>query len=903
MSAYPPVSSSETSHDVLSDGETNKYAISVVEKKWQNYWYQNQVFSANAHSPRPPFYVLEMFPYPSGTLHMGHARNYAIGDALARYRWAQGFEVLHPMGWDACGLPAENAALNHGVNPKEWTYRNASVMKEQCLSLGFSHDWSREFFSCDPTYFRHEQKIFLDFYAHGLAYRKESYVNWDPKEQSVLANEQVVDGKGWRSGAVVEKRLLNQWFLKITDFAEELLEGLKGLTQWPEAVREMQTHWIGQSHGLTVTFKGVIDESVHHDPLSLDIFTTRPETLFGATFCAVAWDHPWVSYTLSEHRSNVDLLVKDCRQKGTSSRVMETVEQKGAWTGLWVHHPLILGKTLPVVVANYVSSDYGTGAIFGCPGHDGRDYALAIDLDLPIAWVIEPEGADCALLAEPQGPYIGDGIMKNSGFLNGLSLSDARSAMVDHCEKAGLGAGKTLYRLRDWGVGRQRYWGVPIPMIHCQSCGVVPVPDVDLPIVLPENVRFDQPGNPLQNHPTWKNVRCPSCGQDAQRETDTFDTFMESSWYFARFCDPHNGDKAFSGDQAEHWLPVHQYVGGIEHAVMHLLYARFFTKALKKCGYWTLSEPFQGLFTQGMVCHKTYQSQDGTWLLPEEVDDQGRRRCDGSVVRIGRSEKMSKSKCNVVGVTDVVQTYGADAVRLFVLSDTPPQKDLEWSEEGIEGAWRYVRRLWSLFQKYQGAYAQISDDRGDVPSITSDHALGLHRSTHRFIQNLQHTMEGYGLNKYVALLREWSNLLGRVILSQDQDSGHHGSAKQEDAIILTTALSDRWVLRQSWISFIQATAPIMPHLAEEMASVLGLSPGIHLKPWITVDETLLQEECKVIGVQINGKHRGSLSMSATATEQELLDAVKHNASFSKYTQGVWKRTIVVPGRMISIIVE
>jgi len=870
--------------------ENDKYPIRMVEKKWQKYWYDNQVFSADTDSARPPFYVLEMFPYPSGTLHVGHARNYSIGDALARFRWAKGYEVLHPMGWDACGLPAENAALTHGVNPKEWTYRNAAVMREQCLSLGFSHDWSREFFSCDPQYFRHEQKIFLDFYAHGLAYRKESYVNWDPKEQTVLANEQVVNGKGWRSGEVVEKRLLKQWFLKITDFADELLDDLDGLTQWPDAVRDMQTHWIGRSYGLSIPFERAEGTAAHSGSDSLAIFTTRPETLFGAAFCAIAWDHPWVKDALPDYRTDLDVLIQECRQRGTSSRIMETVDQKGAFTGLYVRHPLVPEKTLPVVVANYVNSDYGTGAVFGCPAHDVRDYALAIHMELPLIPVVQPNDD-----SGPDGPYLGDGVMMNSAFLDGLSVSDARFVIIDHCVKMGLGSAKTLYRLRDWGVGRQRYWGVPIPMIHCPSCGVVPVPESDLPVVLPEDVRFDQPGNPLSHHPTWKHVPCPSCGKEAQRETDTFDTFMESSWYFGRFCDPHYSERAFSADKAEYWLPVDQYVGGIEHAVMHLLYARFFTKALKKCGYWNISEPFQGMFTQGMVCHKTYQAQDGRWLFPEEVDDQGRRRSDGAKVTIGRSEKMSKSKCNVVGVTDMVDTYGADAVRLFVLSDTPPQKDFEWSEEGIQGAWRYVRRLWALFQQFQGVYSHCSDD-AEKPSVLSDPAMHLYRASHRFLFNLEQAMEGYGLNKYAALLRQWSNLLASVRVSQED----HPVTKDE-GILLSTE-SDRWVLRQSWIWFVQAIAPIMPHLAEEMGSVLGIAPGIHRRPWPNIDQKMLQADDIIMAVQINGKHRGTISIPSTASQEEMVDAVKNTPALEKYLQGEWKRTIVVPGRMVSIVV-
>jgi leucyl-tRNA synthetase len=977
---------------------SEKYALNQVEKKWQKYWYENNVFAADDASAKPPFYVLEMFPYPSGTLHMGHARNYAIGDALARFRWAKGYEVLHPMGWDACGLPAENAALKHDIHPKTWTYDNAAAMKKQFFSLGFSHDWSREFFSCDPSYYRHEQKMFLDFLAHNLAYRKESYVNWDPQERSVLANEQVVDGRGWRSGAVVEKRLLKQWFLKITDFAEELLHDLDDLTQWPEAVRDMQRHWIGKSKGLNLTFQrvpngevlGAEDVSTNRDVAgknkepadpdskTLEIFTTRPETLYGATFCAIAWDHPWVHQALPEYQGDLGVFIKECQQKGTSSRIMETEAQRGVRTGIFVRHPFLHEVTLPVVVANYVSSDYGTGAIFGCPAHDERDYGLAKILGLPIVHVIRPEdpSEDPSIVtagagdgetvdatgiteAEPaetetvtagartettaagtftsaeretvaarartqaspgdaatQTPYTGDGIMVASDFLNGLTVIQARATMIDHCVQAGLGQAKTLYRLRDWGVGRQRYWGVPIPIIYCPSCGTIPVPEKDLPVVLPEDVRFDQPGNPLQNHPTWKNVPCPSCGIEAQRETDTFDTFFESSWYFARFCDPHNTQKAFSPELAQRWLPVHQYVGGIEHAVMHLLYARFFTKALKKCGYWNIGEPFQGMFTQGMVCHKTFQGADGSWLSPEEVDFEGKRCCDGSAVVVGRSEKMSKSKCNVVGVTQMVDTYGADAVRLFVLSDTPPQKDLEWTEEGIEGAWRYVRRVWSLFQGNL-EYCLMAPWPSEMPKTFSENGTQLRRVSHKFLANLEQSMAGYGLNKYAALLREWSNMLGRISVSLDaagagnfaqvsagnnESDAAAGNFAKQYTVTLKNTPSDVWALRESWTYFVQAVAPIMPHLAEEMGSFLGFQPGIHLRMWPDVDQNLLQEDRVTMGVQINGKHRGVVQLSSAATEQEIIQAVRENVALQKHLGGVWTRTIVIPGRMISIVV-
>jgi leucyl-tRNA synthetase len=845
------------------------YNAEQIEKKWQTQWKKDAVFQTETHSKKPCFYVLEMFPYPSGTLHMGHARNYAIGDVMARYYWANGYNVLHPMGWDACGLPAENAALKKGVHPRAWTYDNARIMKKQCLSLGFTHDWSREIFSCDPDYFCHEQKMFLNFYDKGFAYQKEGYVNWDPVEQSVLANEQVIDGKGWRSGAFVEKKLLKQWFLRITDFAQPLLDDLDKLDQWSESVRTMQKNWIGKSKGANIDFP------ILHTDKKLSVFTTRPETLFGATFCAVAWDHPLVAQSTAP---SVDAFVTECKQGMVSATHTETLEKKGIDLGITVRHPLCDDITLPVYCVNYVQSDYGKGAIFACPAHDQRDFDFAHVHALPCKPVIVPEEGPHDFA---KGPYSGPGTMIHSGALNGLSVEKAREKVIAMLKESGSGKEETTFRLRDWGIGRQRYWGVPIPMIHCPTCGTVPVPEKDLPVTLPDDVDFQKTGNPLDNHPTWKHTKCPVCHGNAQRETDTFDTFFESSWYFARFCDPHNKDKAFAQDIAEKWLPVNQYIGGVEHAVMHLLYARFFTKMLRACGYWNLSEPFKSLFTQGMVCHKTFRAPDGTWLFPCDVTKEGRSVHDGSVVTIGRSEKMSKSKCNVVGVTEMIQAYGADAVRLFLLSDTPPHKDFEWTETGIEGSWRYVRRVWNLLAEKISLCQDVCWPI-DMPLQETDAGNGLRRCAHKTVEKINQSIAEYTLNKYVAYLREFGNAIHDFT---------------------PTNAFEKWALKESLIFFVQMMAPIMPHIAEESRSLLGIKENIHTIPWPKVQNSLFDNEKTSFSVHINGKHRGTILAPKDTDQESLCTMIRQDPALTPRIQGTWDRIIFVPEKMINIIIK
>src|SRR5689334_20677124 len=672
---------------------SGRFDPNAADRKWQERWAEAQSFRADSDSEKTKSYVLEMFPYPSGRIHMGHVRNYTMGDVIARYRRMQGHEVLHPMGWDAFGMPAENAAMERKVHPGEWTWANIDTMRDQLKRIGFALDWSREFATCDPAYYGQEQALFLDLYEAGLVYRKESEVNWDPVDMTVLANEQVIDGRGWRSGAPVERRKLAQWFLKITDFADDLLEGLKELDDWPEKVRLMQENWIGKSKGLEFRFAlaqlvGGID--------SVEVFTTRPDTIFGSSFVAVAADHP-IAQAVAATNAEAAEFIAECKAGGTSAAELETAEKKGFRTSVEVVHPLDAEWRLPVYIANFVLMDYGTGALFGVPGHDQRDFEFARKYDLPIKRVV---AASADVAPEPIGAEAENapGVAVNSQFLDGLATEQAAAEVIRRAEQAGWGRGTIQYRLRAWGVSRQRYWGTPIPIIHCPSCGAVPVPHEQLPVTLPEDVDFGTPGNPLDRHPTWKQVSGLNFGGAATRETATLDTSVDSSWYCMRLASQ-PADQPFDRAEAEKWLPVAQYVGGVEHAILHLLYARFWTRALERLGRIGMSEPFRGLFTQGMVTHETYRAGDGSWLSPDEVKREGDDWIhieSGAPVTTGRVEKMSKSKKNTVDPGPIVDRYGADAVRWFMLSDSPPERDLEWSENGIQGAWRFVQRLWQI---------------------------------------------------------------------------------------------------------------------------------------------------------------------------------------------------------------
>ncbi|MDA0961286.1 MAG: leucine--tRNA ligase, partial [Proteobacteria bacterium] len=735
----------------------NHYDAPAIEKKWQDKWEEADCFAASIDHEKPKYYVLEMFPYPSGRIHMGHVRNYTLGDVVARYRRAKGFNVLHPMGWDAFGLPAENAAMERGVHPGKWTIENIAAMRTQLKSMGLSYDWSREFATCSPDYYKHEQKMFLKFLEAGLAYRKESWVNWDPVENTVLANEQVVDGCGWRSGAPVERRLLSQWFLKITDFADELLAAIGDLDRWPDRVRLMQQNWIGKSEGARVRFaidgKGPDGADDH-----IEVFTTRPDTLFGASFVAIAANHPLAIAIGKSNQAAADFIA-ECAKLGTSEAAVETAEKKGFDTGLHASHPLDPAIKLPIHIANFVLMDYGTGAIFGCPAHDQRDLDFANAYGLKILPVVLPDGEDAANFSVSDTAYTGPGKLFNSGAWNGLDIEAGKAAAIAAITAASAGSGETTYRLRDWGVSRQRYWGCPIPIIHCGDCGPVPVPEKDLPVTLPEDVDFAGSGNPLSRHPSWKHTSCPKCGKAAAREQDTFDTFFESSWYFLRYADPASDD-GVNGEAAAYWLPVDQYIGGVEHAVLHLLYSRFFTRALSKVGYLDLGEPFAGLMTQGMVCHQTFQDKSGKWLFPTDVvkkRDAWVQIVDDSEVTAGRIEKMSKSKRNVVDPELIIQNYGADTARLFMLSDSPPERDMEWTESGVEGASRFLKRVWRMAQDPELA------PRGAAPLPDSEgSALALIRMAHKSIIGLSADIENFRFNRAVAQLHMLANAIADV---------------------------------------------------------------------------------------------------------------------------------------------
>src|ERR1019366_5588504 len=687
-----------------------------AETRWQKIWDEQDIFATRNHAPGPKYYVLEMFPYPSGRIHMGHVRNYTMGDVVARYKRAKGFNVLHPMGWDAFGMPAENAAMANKIHPKTWTYENIAAMKAQLKSMGLSLDWKREIATCDPSYYQHQQKMFLGFWRAGLVERRKSKVNWDPVDQTVLANEQVIEGRGWRSGALVEQRELTQWFFKITAFAQDLLDSIDRLERWPEKVRIMQRNWIGRSEGLLVRF-ALAPATTPNGESELDVFTTRPDTLFGAKFLALAPDHP---LTLEAAGRNPALaaFIAECRLTGTAQELIDKAEKRGFDTGMKAIHPFDPDWKLPVYVANFILMDYGTGAIFGCPAHDQRDLEFANKYGLGNTPVVCPPGEDPKTFRIDTTAYDGDGVLINSRFLDGMTTKAAKEDIARRLEATSLGnrpqaKREVNYRLRDWGISRQRYWGCPIPVIHCAACGVVPVPARDLPVELPRDMSFDAPGNPLDRHPSWKHVACPTCGGEGRRETDTMDTFVDSSWYFVRFTDPWNEDAPATPAMVEKFLPVDQYIGGIEHAILHLLYARFFTRAMQAAGYvGALKEPFSGLFTQGMVVHETYRGKDGAWLYPSEIrltaDESGRHayRLDGGEeIAIGAIEKMSKSKKNTVDPDDIIADFGADTARWFVLSDSPPERDVIWTEEGVQGAAKFVQRLWRLAGELKGLAA------------------------------------------------------------------------------------------------------------------------------------------------------------------------------------------------------
>jgi leucyl-tRNA synthetase len=874
----------------------SRYDFKTNEAKWQDAWHQSGAFTTPESLTGPKAYVLEMFPYPSGRIHVGHVRVYTLGDVIARYKRARGFNVLHPMGWDAFGLPAENAAIENKVHPRVWTQQNIGHMRAQLQSMGLSIDWTREVTTCDPDYYRHEQKMFLDFVKAGLAYRRESWVNWDPVDQTVLANEQVIDGKGWRSGAPVEKRKLSQWFLRITAFGDELLNDLNSLEHWPERVRIMQENWIGRSEGARLRFQlaaGADHTTARAIPsgveTTLNVFTTRPDTIFGAAFVAVAPNHP-LAEALAQDDVELRAFIQDCNALGTSEEAIEKADKKGFFTGLSVDHPFIIGHKLPVYVANFILMDYGTGAIFGCPAHDQRDLDFARKYDLPVRPVVVPTEEDPASFTIGDEAYTGEGRLANSAFLDGLDVSQAKVEATQRLAANNMGATEISYRLRDWGVSRQRYWGCPIPIIHCAACGPQPVPDKDLPVVLPEDVNFDQPGNPLAHHPTWKIVICPKCGGDAERETDTFDTFFESSWYFARYCAPNSQD-AIERAAADYWLPVDQYVGGIEHAVLHLLYSRFFTKALKQCGYINISEPFDGLLTQGMVCHETYRDGMGKWLYPEEVQREAGgalvQTGTGSPVTLGRSEKMSKSKKNVVDPQTIIDAYGADTVRLFIVSDSPPERDLDWTDSGIDGAWRYLGRLWRLVEE---AAPDLPAPGSPVPTNLTPEGNGnaggaafeLRRATHKAIRDVSEDIDRLHFNRMVAHFRELTNTI---------------------ADLKGTEPDTQWARREGLEALIRLAAPTIPHIAEQLWAMLGHSDMLVTLPWPEADNRLVVDDTVTIAIQVNGKLRGTIELAKDADQEVVKNAAMSLEGVQMAMAGKpARKVIVVPNRIVNVVV-
>ncbi|WP_312411242.1 leucine--tRNA ligase [Shinella sp.] len=883
---------------------TERYNPRDAEPRWQAKWNDENVFLTDNNDPREKYYVLEMFPYPSGRIHMGHVRNYAMGDVVARYKRARGYNVLHPMGWDAFGMPAENAAMQNKVHPKGWTYENIATMRGQLKSMGLSLDWSREFATCDVEYYQRQQHLFLDFLEKGLVYRKQSKVNWDPVDHTVLANEQVIDGRGWRSGALVEQRELTQWFFRITDFSQDLLDSLETLDQWPEKVRLMQSNWIGRSEGMLVRWEVVKDAKLAATALSAEeqlsaeitVYTTRPDTLFGASFIAIAADHPWAKAAAAQNPA-IEEFAEECRRAGTSLAALETAEKKGIDTGIRVRHPFNPEWELPVYIANFVLMDYGTGAIFGCPSGDQRDLDFARKYDLPVVPVVMPKDADAANFTIGDEAYVGDGIMINSRFLDGLGTKEAFDEVANRLSAATLGnrpvgERKVNFRLRDWGISRQRYWGFPIPVIHCDDCGVVPVPKADLPVKLPDDVTFDKPGNPLDRHPTWRHVACPNCGKDARRETDTMDTFVDSSWYFARFTAPWENNPTDPA-AANAWLPVDQYIGGIEHAILHLLYSRFFTRAMQATGHLDLKEPFKGLFTQGMVVHETYSRGDGAkreWVTPAEIrieDIDGKRRAvhveSGEEIAIGSIEKMSKSKKNVVDPDDIIASYGADTARFFMLSDSPPDRDVIWSEAGVEGAHRFVQRVWRLLSEAAPALTAAKGRPG-----MEGEALAVSQVAHRTLKAVQGDYDKLAFNKAVARIYEFVNALASPLTAA-------AAGKASDDLISA--------LRDAVDILIRIVAPMTPHLAEECWRAIGGEGLIAMSPWPSYEERLVAENEITLPVQINGKKRADLTIGRDADQSAVEAAVLAIEAVQAALAGQRpKKIIVVPQRIVNVVV-
>ncbi|WP_146584999.1 leucine--tRNA ligase [Puniceibacterium confluentis] len=850
----------------------SRYDPAAIEPKWQQAWDEALTFKATRSDDKPKYYVLEMFPYPSGRIHIGHVRNYTMGDVIARYKLATGHAVLHPMGWDAFGLPAENAAMASGGHPKDWTYQNIADMRAQMKPLGLSIDWSREFATCDPEYYGQQQALFLDMLEQGLVYRKNAVVNWDPVDMTVLANEQVENGRGWRSGAVVERRELTQWFFKISDMADDLLQALDGLDDWPAKVKLMQANWIGKSRGLQFAFS-TIDAPDGFD--RIEVYTTRPDTLMGASFLGISPDHP-LAKQLEKDNAELAAFNAECRRMGTSEEELEKAEKKGFDTGLRVRHPFDTSWELPVYVANFILMDYGTGAIFGCPAHDARDLEFARKYDLAVKSVYVPATGDDAFeLPENGGPAYVPPKPETVRYINGFAGGELQTgtegidSAVSFCEQNGVGQGVTKFRLRDWGLSRQRFWGAPIPVIHCDTCGVVPEKKENLPVRLPDDVSFDKPGNPLGWHPTWRNCTCPACGAPAQRETDTMDTFVDSSWYFARFTAPH-AHTPTDPAEAAYWMNVDQYIGGIEHAILHLLYARFFARAMNVTGHLpdAAREPFNALFTQGMVTHAIYQTRDvdgrPVYHFPEEVHDG--KLADGRAVEVIPSAKMSKSKRNVVDPVEIISQFGADTARWFVLSDSPPERDVEWTAAGAEATAKHLARVHRIAQE-----VSVSDTG---PQDSDETLL---REMHKTIHDVTLGVESFGFNASIARLYAFTNTLAK------SDAG--ADAKRQATRVLA-----------------QLMAPMTPHLSEEIWHLLGGTGLIATAPWPVADAAMMVEDSVTLPIQVNGKRRGEVTVPKDMPKDEVeAQALAHHNVVKALDGATPKKVIVVPGRIVNVV--
>ena len=866
----------------------SRYEPSQIEPKWQAAWDGAGTFVARRDAARPKYYVLEMFPYPSGRIHMGHVRNYALGDVFARHKRSKGFNVLHPMGWDAFGMPAENAAMEKKTHPAKWTYENIAAMKKQLKSMGLSLDWSREFATCDVAYYHQQQRLFLAMYAKNLAYRGMGKVNWDPVDNTVLANEQVIDGRGWRSGALVEQREMPSWYFRITKYADELLDALSTLDRWPEKVRLMQANWIGRSEGLLMKYQlsgGALPKPKKWS--ELEVFTTRADTIFGGSFCALSPGHP-LTLELAKKNKALQAFIEECGRGGTSAEDLAKAEKLGFDTGIKAIHPLIPDRQIPVYIANFVLMGYGTGAIFGCPAHDQRDYEFAAKYGLQITPVVIPPDEDPKTYHLPGKCYDGPGTIANSGFLDGMTIEAAQAEVANRMEALNKGKRRTMYRLRDWGLSRQRYWGCPIPIIHCDDCGVQAVPDDQLPVKLPEDVTFDVPGNPLLRHPTWKHCNCPVCGKPALRETETMDTFVDSSWYFTRFTAP---DAATPTDlkAAKYWLPVDQYIGGVEHAILHLLYSRFFARAMVATKHMPakVREPFAGLFTQGMVTHETYKSRNGNWLLPGEVRFEGEGDVrqgfeieTGAPIEIGSVEKMSKSKKNLVDPDDIIASYGADCARWFVLSDSPPDRDVIWTEAGVAGASRFIQRVWRLIDDVAPKIAATKSKR---PDTLSAGAFELRKAAHKALSKVASSIEALRFNVAVAQIYEFTSAI--------------------QAALPKSGPEDAWVLREAAEFLVHMIGPMMPHLGEECWARLGYNTLLADQRWPAVETALLVDDMITIAVQVNGKRRDELTIARTAANAEVEAAALCLEAVVRAMEGKpARKVIVVPQRIVNVVV-